>query len=513
MRIFKRAWANLVHKKIQTIGSILIFTALFGVSLVCLMIYDATDSSIAISEKAIANAITVQPPVVVGAGGMVETATINETDVPKIINSEYVEEYNSITQYMYFFRLKDGTEEKDDLHVTAIQNSEYYEPFSSGSFYLKEGKHFATKDGGKKEILVSSTFADKKGLKVGDTITVHESQISTEVYLERSKDQFWDMKIAGIFTSDDENALKAAQNWIYIPYETFLDYWQGVYEEGSRLTVHEIKQVVVYLKDSSDIQPYLDYLNKNINVEEIANITEGINYHNVKEVSAGTYNTTDPKELSKLYADTILGEFMYKQWYYVLIDSDWYQMVAAPLEGIRDIMKYTGIIMGISTFFIMVLVCSFMLRKRNREFGVLLSIGESKTKIAMQVLVEIVVLVILAAGIATAAAPGITKKYGNQMLSSMAEQAELKNKSMKDDYEIKMYGQPLRYTETYQLDSTEETIHNNTANVTTKSYLDFQLNTRVVSIFFCVLFALVVITMLLQLVYILRLSPGNLIRR
>ncbi|MDO5292974.1 MAG: FtsX-like permease family protein [bacterium] len=513
MRIFMRAWANLVHKKIQTIGTILIFTALLGIGLACLMIYDATDASIAISEKAITNAVTIQPPMVIGAGGSVDTATINETDIPVMVNSDYVEEYNSIVQYMYFFSPKDSTDVYENLHVTAIQNSQYYEPFSSGSFYLKEGKHFVTKDQGKKEVLISSIYASENGLNVGDTLTVHESQLSRELYLERSNDQLLDLEVIGIFTSDDKEALKSAQNWIYMPYSTLLEYWKSVYGEESRLTVHQIVQVVVYLKNSSDIEPYLEYLKKNINVEEISNITEGINYHNVKEVTAGTYNTMDPKELSKLYADTILGEFFYKQWYYVLIDSDWYSMVAAPLEEIRDIMKYTGIIMGIATFFIMALICSFTLRKRNKEFGVLLSIGESKKRIALQILVEVIVLVIVAAGIAMVAAPGITKRYGNQMLSSMAERAELQNKSIKDEYEVKMYGQPLRYAETYQQESTEETVHNNTANVTTKSYLDFRLNVRIVALFFTLLFILVIITMLIQIAYILRLSPGSLIRR
>ncbi|MDO5291559.1 MAG: ABC transporter permease [bacterium] len=529
MRFAQRAWANLRQRKLQTIGLVLIFTTLFTITLICLMVYHTIDKTVEITQKAVGNAVTIQPPVVIGADLMTTATKLNETDIPKIIDQNYIEEYNTVVQYQEFFEpgevpvlqmemqqttlAEEDSISDDKLTVTAIQNSEYYEPFSSGGFYLKEGTHFTSKDDTLKGILISSTYADENHLKAGDILKLHTSSYYSKNVLEESTNKAWDFQIRGVFTSDNEERLEQVSRTIYMPYDTFIAYWQDAYNGQSRISVHEINKVIVYLKSSSCIDQYIEYLQGATRVEQIADVAEGISYHNMSEVNEGMFNTTDPAELTEAYTETLLGLFQFQQWFYVLLDRGWYTMVAGPLEGIRNIIECIGIVLEIATFIILLLACSFTLRKRKQEFGVLISIGEAKYKILLQILTESLVMVAIAAVIGAVVAPAVTKAYGNKLISTQAKYVDLQYEGERDEYEKKVFGNSLMYSKGYNDKTDDSSTLSSTANVNAISHLEFVIDGKSVLWYFILTFAVIILSMMVQVIYILRQSPAELLRK
>jgi putative ABC transport system permease protein len=66
------------------------------------------------------------------------------------------------------------------------------------------------------------------------------------------------------------------------------------------------------------------------------------------------------------------------------------------MNEIGKMTQVVTIIIAISTYIIMLLICAFVLKGRKREFGILLSMGEAKRKIIAQVVLEELLLMIAA---------------------------------------------------------------------------------------------------------------------
>jgi putative ABC transport system permease protein len=106
-------------------------------------------------------------------------------------------------------------------------------------------------------------------------------------------------------------------------------------------------------------------------------------------------NSVDDLESFEQAANRELPEY-----YRVLSAQSQYEQIAAPIENIQRIVGVGLVVAVIAALVIISLVVVLFLRDRRREFGIYLSLGVRKPAVVGQVLIEVLVVAVVALGIA-----------------------------------------------------------------------------------------------------------------
>jgi putative ABC transport system permease protein len=84
------------------------------------------------------------------------------------------------------------------------------------------------------------------------------------------------------------------------------------------------------------------------------------------------------------------------EYYEVFASTDQYDQIAGGMKKLGTISKYVVIIAALATILIISLVVLLFLRDRKHELGIYLSLGESRTEIIGQIVVELLLTSIIA---------------------------------------------------------------------------------------------------------------------
>lgn len=253
------------------------------------------------------------------------------------------------------------------------------EDFQKGIRKITDGKMYSAKD----ECLVSEQFAKLNNLSVGDSITV-------KTYYE-DKPLNHTLKISGIYADHSMEKGNIPEMYEFTPSAQFnrnneilVSFDTAMSMEMSKEEYYAYVQATYFLKDPSMLEAYQKELTQ--------------------------------KGLPDCYK--------------VSTDEAGYNRIVGPVEGLSKITNTFLIVVLVLGSAVLVLLSTLAIRERKYEIGVLRAMGMKKSKVALGLLSEMLVItsacLIIGLGVGTA----ISQPVADSMLKSQIEQAENQNNDM-----------------------------------------------------------------------------------
>ena len=257
---------------------------------------------------------------------------------------------------------------EDGLAALFVRDSQKSFAFLLCGLNLVEGSHFSGEGAGN-VCLVSQLFAEINDLHVGDTVIATNP---TDSVAEGAPYRI-ELTISGIFSCPDSERLKGigarAEEMIFFPL--------GMFDSMMEREL-SFAYVTVYLKKGENVSDYVARMEKALPIGTV------LENHYTRGVEI-----PPPEELSGMTFDEIYLHIENNNPPYTLqLDREWYDMVAEP---VNQQVKLAGAMMGlllVSVALILTLTTVLSLRERQREVGILLSLGETSGRVLGQLLLE-----------------------------------------------------------------------------------------------------------------------------
>lgn len=358
---------------------------------------------------------------------------------------------------------------------------------------LKEGRVFeeAEIESGKAVALISTKFAETNNLKVGDTMVIDatgsndmgmdmssgeedEEAKKVEVFVQ---DQPYE--VIGIFNlvqqekskkKDDKNNMGGEQeymdneqyNTIYAPNKIIFEN-QKNYRAGLINKFPEMKEMYGEEESEPEDSKIDDYLTP---------------YFVLK--------TPEDAEAFRTEATPLLANKYNK----VLLSTDQYDSIAGPVKNMSKIANYVIIVSVAATLLIISLVVLLFLRDRKHELGVYLSLGEKRTKVIGQIVIEVAVIAFVAISLSVFTGNVLAKGVsGSLMETQMKAQEDNQNQGGYDDWQL------------------QNLTGNQIGNSEVADSYKVSLSLGYIISFYIVGIGTVLLSTIIPLIYILRLNP------
>lgn len=273
-----------------------------------------------------------------------------------------------------------------DYKVVAYSDISYNEDFINGNKKIIDGEMIKDEES---KIIISEELAEVNDLKVGSVITFKNVNDENITY---------DLEVVGIYSSnsEDENPMESSNNQIY----------------ASTNLLNKI------INDNGEVSSFEQSNNINavyyIESENIDSFTENIRYIGVSEYYE--INTNEDEILASL----------------------------KPINNITSFSATFLIIVIITGAVILTIVNLFNIRERKYEIGVLRAIGMTKTKVTMQLVLEILFNALVSLIIGIILGFFLSQPITNNMLKSEIEsiksetQEQMENFGGKGDFKRPM---------------------------------------------------------------------------
>lgn len=261
-----------------------------------------------------------------------------------------------------------------DVSIQGVAFTDSVSDFTKGTSTLVEGKHITKEDLGTNVTMIEKTLAEENDLKLGDKVTVASPNDETVTF---------ELEIVGIYETSSTGSEQAMNftalnpyNRLYVPY-TLTTSLKGTDFEGT------IDSAIYYLNDPANIQEFINFATDNSSID------------------FDTY---------KLDANDQL-----------------YKQMVGPIQNVSSFSNNVVYLVTIAGAIILGLIVMMSIRDRKYEMGVLLAIGEKKWKLIGQFITEILVVAVIALGIATISGNLVANKMGEQLLNQEIQQTEESN--------------------------------------------------------------------------------------
>lgn len=240
-----------------------------------------------------------------------------------------------------------------------------------------EGRYFTNEeiDNASNVIIIEQTIANLNSITIGNNITItRQNQKRFEPNSSNSSEEVnISYEVVGIYKTSNptdvsdtnfRGSFKLTENTMYAPYTTILSAnLVGISDsalESAKSEIEEngyqIQNVTFALKDPSDVENFIN---------------------EVKSMS--DINTT--------YRSLNASDAEYKK-------------MVGPIENVAKTSKVLVIVVAIAGSFILGLLSMLSIRDRKYELGVLLSLGEPKSKIIAQLITEMIMIAVVAFSLA-----------------------------------------------------------------------------------------------------------------
>jgi putative ABC transport system permease protein len=261
-----------------------------------------------------------------------------------------------------------------DVSLQGVAFTDSVSEFTDGTSTLLEGKHITEEDLDSNVTIIEKTLAEENELVVGDKIKITAPNDETIIS---------ELEIVGIYETSSTGSDQAMNftalnpyNKLYVPY-TLTSALKGTDYVGT------IDSAIYYLNDPANIEDF------------------------VKEA---TKNSSIDFDTFKLDAN-----------------DQHYQQMVGPIQNVSSFSNNVVYLVTIAGAIILGLIVMMSIRERKYEMGVLLAIGEKKWKLIGQFIAEILVVAVLALGIATVSGNVVANKMGEQLLSQELQQVDESN--------------------------------------------------------------------------------------
>ena len=387
-------WAESRKTILKTIFYCIIFTAFFTVAFIAL----SSENQVKQVRQNLANALQVKK-ISIDGDYLNKNGSFTDQEIEKLKKSRFVKDINTISnsfgniqdvspyiregsrkEYDSFQKEKNGTDQFTFFGVLSTASSPM---FSAAGYELVKGDGLKPED--ENQILISNKVAAANHLNVGDQVVIETGRI----YMRYAKPE--KVTIKGIFECPDQ---EYTDSYAYVPY------WQGenqVFVTQSTLTKmnetnHPVGLVYVYLKDGTQAEAYI-------------------------------------REMKEKLGETVYDEAYFCNMEYVYTrNEEAYRNIIIPLVQIQDSVMVMAVIIGGGMLFLVVMLCSWYLKGKNRQIGIQLAMGEKRSSVFVQVLFEelfpILVAILCAVAIAFLATDKVSEKMLEGSVSVVNEQLE-----------------------------------------------------------------------------------------
>lgn len=484
-----------------------IFSIIFTVIVSGLMLYTSSKKAVENMTRSISNSITLMPiDMIDSTEGIHINYNIDPEDMESFINSRCVDKYNyyaissvnfnNIEKYI-------GDKEKYNKMMEKMKNHTYFYDgtlyslvesaydvaFTVNGYQLIEGRPITSKDSGNKVCLISNELANLNHIKLGDIIDV------TDVY----KPIDYSLTVIGIFS------IPIGEYWIgigsspaeiiFMPVGTMNNYFNEKNYKNAK-----IYNACVYLKNLSDQDKFIYEVKSKLNIR---NLRESHFDNNIGQI---------PKEFEGKTIDEVAEYYSENHWYDLQIDREWFDMVAAPIENVS---RTAGIIVvGIvgGTTIILVLLAVLSLKGRNKEFGVLLSMGESRLKVIAQVLLEESIIIFISAfiGLVFGITIGSTvlKGFSNDVYEQKAKEILEVNNRLIDSYKEEL----INFDDHgWNHNGASDLIGKGSSRITLQANVSPKIDLLTIILYMVTTFGIIIFVLLTQMITILRLKPARIL--
>lgn len=383
MNWLKRALLSLWGHKGRSILLILVFSILAMLIYCGLAVHSAAEQEIKNAKMSVGSAVILKGKRVriqLDHSGAIYNEIVTDSIADKLLSSPYLKSYDYTAPVPILFDKIEPVCRKEELKTEKLYNlGDYLETatlmgirdsassdhFTAGGYQLISGRHITPSDAGKPNVMIEQQLANKNGLKVGDKFT-----ICAAIESKLSK---LSVTVVGIFRapaisrSDYTLILQRPSNYIFTYYSEI--YALYPLSKGNLLTA------TYQLDDPSHIAPFVAWGKKQIDNSKYEFVT----------------------------------------------NDSWYKRMTSPLGSIDKLSNLMTIIVVAAACAIMGLIAALSIHGRRREFGVLLSVGESRRKIILQVLAETILPVCISFCIAIAAGGFLAPIVGDKLLSQQVK--------------------------------------------------------------------------------------------
>ena len=273
------------------------------------------------------------------------------------------------------FSMKDIREQMvtGDIQIEAVNSFNSISGVVNGTIELSSGAAFTSED--ENVAIISYDLAEKNELEVGDEITLVHTETEKKTVL----------KVVGIYENTESqdqmrNMMMNSSNTIYTNLktgETFMT--EEKYNNGD----YEIESCVYYLNSPEEYDAFVQEANAKVDLEA----------KNLK----------------------------------LTIDESTYERMVGSIEQVGSFASVVFWVVVAAAVVLITLIINGQIKERHYEMGVLLSLGEKRTRIVGQIAIELVLIATVAFLVSMLTGGFIANKIGDNLKTT---QTELKTEQM-----------------------------------------------------------------------------------
>ncbi|MEV1079970.1 ABC transporter permease [Streptomyces sp. NPDC050211] len=381
MNFVKRAGFSLWARKGRTLITFATFLVISVMVLAGVLINDATARAEQDAKRSVGAEVNLEMDMgQLGGGGGLQAPRIDAATVDKLGALPQVQKYTysmwdrAILKGKYKL-VEGGPADPMGPGGTAsigVLDSSLLPDFRSGKFKLLSGEHLTAADKDKKRLLIEERLARKNGLEVGDRITLTGNDEKTTA----------DFTVGGIYR-DPRPTTEADAEYGVSPANMVYGTVGGLSALGSEGKGPLQVGRATFLLQDADVQ--------------------------------GAF-----KDEAKRIAGSALDGFKLDA------NDKAIRQMTGPLKSIRSTATVAMWLMAIAGATVLALLVNLAVKQRRKEYGVLLAMGEKKSKLIAQQALEIVVVAAIAIGVSSLFAPRLTQSAGQSLLGNEASAAKQK---------------------------------------------------------------------------------------
>lgn len=269
---------------------------------------------------------------------------------------------------------------------------------------LVEGRSFSEEEmnEGERVLLVSKDFQIKdneeyRNIEVGDKIVFDRNIYSLDYELKHEESVEYEVigildRFENVMVENDRYSYDNHMARFYVPANT-------LFKEEKRFGELNLK----YFADRNNTN----------NTSLLGNIYLQMEDHD-------GLNKLDDVMMDKIYIDeTLIDTFRFSS------TDEIYKKISAPIESMSGVANFLLISSSILCVLILSVAVFILIRNRRHEIGILISLGESKLKVILQIILEIYLVGMLALGFSMISGNELGKVYSNYLVGEQIEESRL----------------------------------------------------------------------------------------
>ena len=518
----KRAFYSMKYRKGQNIILTIAYTLLFALTLGILLVYLSMSAQVDLLQKSLGCAVTLRTNVWdISLPGDLKYCSIREEDAQAFLDSPYVESYNKVgyigevafegdlipyvrdsNRSLYEFQTQNGYASGyfGDCLMIPVTQSEKFEAFTAFGFSLVEGRHFTAEDAD--AVIISKELAERNGLKIGDQMSFASGYSTRFTYESEDDIQHVTLTICGLMDVPSAQEMGYDVNVVATdPYNVVISSYEAT-KVLSNMYHPEVclQDVTAYLKSANDMDAFIRETQDKLTIENV--FGSASSYGGV--LGDGGNIFSDDTVVRERYDRFTRGDCFYT----LYLDNEWYDVVAVPMESVRNLLGIFLAVVLVGSAVVLALVVVLSLRGRQQEFGILLAMGESKRKVIGQIFVEVfaplLAAAVLGAILGTQVVVPLAEDYSSGLLSvqSREEQTDLRTGIEDSDfwYAFKE-GKIIR--DTFR--------HHSYRTIVVFNSVLYEAGPEIYGAYFALDFGMVLLILLIQMLSVLRVKPARIL--